>query len=372
MNQVFKINPVKINPVHTFAKKNYQGLICLDPFMGVSINLNGDVGLCSCIYWHPTIVGNILENTLEEILHSELAHKIRNSIRQGTYEYCDESRCGIIINDRLTPLELIDRTDRHNNLPSTYERVTQADVVDMPRYFYIAGDQICNLSCPSCRTSVITEDDERKTVHAQVMETLNQQAFGGSDPRPITVYVSSSGELFASPLTLNFLENFPLDRYPRTEFNFQSNGLLFKKRWHRIEHLQHNIFNVAITADSSRPDVYAKLRRGGKLEDLKESLEFVATLREKLNFKLSLRIIVQKDNADEIEEFFDFAAQYNVTDVEYQRIAFWQQAFDKYDEFVEVDVLEPSHRMYQSTVDALRRVKNKHGDRVVFYHFNLP
>lgn len=358
-------------PEEIFATKNLAGQICLDPFMGISIDLNGDIRLCSCSHWQPTIVGNILDNTLEEILHNNRSHQIRNSIRNGTYKYCNENRCGIINNQRLTPLEFIDKNDGFGTLPSTYDRVTRSDVVDMPRYFYIAGDRICNLSCPSCRTKVITEDDEKKTIHGRVIGLLNQQVFNGSDPRPITVYVSSTGELFASPLILNFLETFPLERYPRTEFNFQTNGLLFKKRWHRLQHLENNLFNVAVTADSCRPRVYEKLRRGGNFDDLEENLRFISKLKSKLNFKFSIRMVVQQDNHDEISDFFHWAQQFDVTDVEFLRIAHWWNVFPTEDDFHKVDVLNPKHANYQVTVESLRKLKEAYGDQVVLYHFNL-
>lgn len=362
-----KILPIA--QVRTFGKKHYPGMICLDPFMGVSIRSTGEVGLCSCRYWHPTVIGNIQDYTIQDLLNSDIAHRVRQSIRDGTYEYCDQNRCGVIINNRLTPLDQIDRTDGVQGKPSTWDRVMQPEIVDIPRYIYIEGDHICNLSCPSCRTQVINENDTTQQAYSQVMKSLKKNLLNGSDDRPITIYVSSGGDMFASPMIMEFLEDFPLDRYPKVEFNFQTNGLLFQRRWSRIQHLEKNIFNVAITVDSQDPDTYARLRRGGKFSDICKNLEFVAELKKKLGFHFSIRMIVQQDNADEIEKFYEFGQQYGVDDVEYMRIGDWKTYSTN--EFQAIDVLDPAHSRSAEIIERFRKLKNQHGKSIVFYHFSI-
>lgn len=353
----------------TFPKKDYKGKICLDPFMSISIDLAGNVGLCSCGFWQPTKIGNIKNNSIDEMLQSELAQRIRDSIRNSTYEYCDDSRCGLIINNQLTTVDMLDKTDSYNNSPSTYDRVMDTSVIARPRYFYIAGDIICNLSCPSCRTRVIAETPEQREGRTSVMSLLNQQVFNGEDPRPIVVYLGAGGDMFASPLVLDFLKTFPLDRYPKTEFHFQTNGLLFKKRWDRINHLRNNIVNVAITIDSHLPDVYAKLRRGGNMADIIENLNFIRELKQELDFKFSIRMVVQKDNYTEVKDFYDFVQQFDVTNVEFMRILNWGTYTPQ--EFAEIDVLDPKHVDYETAIFKFRELKMLHDDRVILYHFNI-
>lgn len=352
-----------------FKEKNLQNTYCLDPFMGVSISPAGDVSLCSCQMWHPTTIGNLKDSSLNEMLASDLAHKIRNSIRNGSYEYCDESRCALMNNNLLLSADELDRSDSTAKCPSTFDLVMDPSLIPTPRYIYISGDFTCNLSCPSCRRFVITESDETKAGRTQVIDLLNQQVFNQSDERPITVYLSSSGEVFASPMLLNFLKNFPLERYPRVEFNLQTNGLLLKKRWHRIQHLSKNIFNIAVTADSHRPDTYRKLRRGGELATLIESLEFIKQLRENLNFKFTIRMVVQRDNIDEVEDFYHWARGFGVDAVELMRILDWKTYSPT--EFASLDVLDPNHPLYSHARQKIADLKSKYGDNIVLYHFNV-
>jgi MoaA/NifB/PqqE/SkfB family radical SAM enzyme len=341
----------------------------MDPFTTANVDLYGDVRLCSCSVWMPTTVGNIKENTIEEILNSELASDIRQSIRNGTYEYCNESTCGIINNNRLLEEKDIVRDDGNDNAKSTYDRVFDTEVVEPPRQITLSGDLICNLSCPSCRSSVITETDEEKHDRAGIISNINKNLFSGKDDRWVTIYLSLGGELFASPLMLDFIKDFPVDRYPKAEFKIQSNGLLIKKRWDRIKHLEKNIFNITITADSQDSDTYKKLRRGGQFSTLVENLEFLAQLKKELGFQLVLRMVLQKDNASEIEQFFNFAMKYEADSVEYQ---FLQNRGTFSDvEFRELNVLNPEHELHNQIVEDLRRLKSKYQSKVVIYHGSI-
>lgn len=351
---------IPIQKIHKYKTKQLQGFMCPDPFNGISISSNGDIGMCSCAMWQPTVIGNILDNTLEEMLSSNLAQDIRQSIRNGTYEYCDETNCGIIINNKLL---------HESEISGDYLRqYKDATAVDFPRYFYIAGDKICNLSCPSCRNNVITLDDYAQTKNKNVMELLNQQVFSGNSSEVVSIYVSSEGEMLASPLTLKFLEEFPLDRYPRAEFWFQSNGLLFKNRWDRIKHLANNIFKLSITTDSQEKTTYEKLRRGGKFEDQIKNLDFITELRKTYDFQLSLRMVVQAENMHEIEDFYDFAMKYNCTEVDYMRIQDWSTYPPE--EFNSIDVLNPSNKSYPDIIQRFKKLKTQYKN-IIFYHFNV-
>ena len=79
-----------------FPIKQFQGQYCLSPFVMIEVTLNGDVRMCGCGDWMPITIGNLTQNTLKEILSSYLAQKIRQSIIDGSYVYCNEKLCGVI------------------------------------------------------------------------------------------------------------------------------------------------------------------------------------------------------------------------------------------------------------------------------------
>ena len=68
---------------NTFKDKLY----CTSPFNSLFIKPNGDVSSCCAgtIPW-----GNIKDNTIEEIIHSETAIKLRNNVLNGIEDsYCN-------------------------------------------------------------------------------------------------------------------------------------------------------------------------------------------------------------------------------------------------------------------------------------------
>ena len=78
--------------IKTFPTKQFQGKYCLSPFVMIEVSINGDVRMCGCSGWMPATIGNLKKTTLKEMLHSDLAQKIRQSIIEGMYQAFYEKR----------------------------------------------------------------------------------------------------------------------------------------------------------------------------------------------------------------------------------------------------------------------------------------
>jgi MoaA/NifB/PqqE/SkfB family radical SAM enzyme len=340
-----KIIDIQTTSVKFFPKKN-STQYCIEPYETISIDGNGRVYMCGCSGWLPTSVGNLFTNSIEDILNSELAHKIRNSIKTGSYIYCDGSKCGLLNNDQLL---------EYSNLTPFRKQMVDTGAYSVKSY-YISGDRTCNLSCPSCRREVVNLSDEQKQSNANYLLKLLpaiENSFANTDRRT-SVQLSTSGEFLASPLLLEFLEKFPVN--DNVEFWFQSNGLLFLKRWDRIKHLRHNIRNITITADSCVPDVYEQLRRGGKFGDLVNNLKFIQELKAEFGFRFYLRMVVQKANCGELHEFYAWAKTFDVDVVDYTKMHNWVMTTEEYRD---ANVLDAGHPLYADTVATLRELKTR-------------
>jgi MoaA/NifB/PqqE/SkfB family radical SAM enzyme len=353
-----------INQLITFPEKNYHNKVCLTPFDTIQIGPTGNVSLCGCSGWMPSIIGNILNNTLDEILNSSAAKKIRQSIRDGSYRYCNEKTCGVIANNQLIDLQTLTPDEW---MPG-WELFNNDAVEKFPTQYFIAGDLTCNLSCPSCRTKIIKNSEFITNKNNQLLDVFNKNIFNKKSDKHINITLSTSGEVFASSLLLSFLINFPLENYPNVNFRIQTNGLLLKNRWDKINKIANNITQIAVTADSSIPSVYEKLRRGGKFEDLEENLKFIANLKRTFQIDFKLRMVVQKDNYDEIEKFYHWGKAFGANGIEYTGIKNWHTYTP--DDFKEIDVLNKSHPLYDKTTEQLSKLKETYSD-VVFFGFNL-
>ena len=340
-------------PLKIYGDKDLSGKICTIPFNTVAISIEGDVRICMCTDWMLSTVGNIYENSLQDILVNARSTTIRQSIVDGNFRYCDETRCGVLLNSDAGLITVTQEDQLLKNLldPANFT---------IPSEIWISGDMTCNLSCPSCRKRIIRETEAQQQQNQELLDNLVQNIFPGSSDKEITLYMSATAEVFASSLLLGLLEKLPIDRYPNIRLSLQTNGLLAERRWSRIQHLEKNIHRITVTIDSCTKQNYELLRRGGKFEDMESSLEFFSKKKRELGFQYYIRSVTQKTNCNEIEQFYDYCKQHDADRVEYCKLANWGTFTEQ--EFLEHDVLDNTHQQYQSTIDTFNRLKEKYND----------
>jgi MoaA/NifB/PqqE/SkfB family radical SAM enzyme len=292
----------------------------------------------------PTVIGNIFKSPITEILSGNVAKTLRQSIIDGSYEYCNENACGIIRHNQLN--------DRDALPPKVSWQIKDSSRFVTPYEIVLAGDKTCNLSCPSCRTSVFKSNDEFKEKQEQLGELLRKNLFSQPTDDAISLTVSTTGEVFASPLLLRFVSSIDVNSFPNLELTLQTNGLLAPEFWHKLGNMQHKVKKTTVTVDASRPETYEKLRRGGAWKDIVFALNWFKNKKSETGMKLNTRIVVQVDNINQLDEFYHFSKQFDVDVVEYCRIGDW----GKMTNFHEVDALDINHPRYHEAKQALDQV----------------
>lgn len=338
---------MKVVPINkTFSDKNYKGKICLSPYKSLSIDLNGDAYLCMCQVWGNQYIGNILTDKLQNLLSSTTAQTIRQSILDGNYRYCNELACGVLQSNSLTDFEMLSAQDQQLvSDPQTYE---------MPSDIFLSLDRTCNLSCPSCRTSIIKHSQDQLDTQLKIGKILYENLFSVPTNKIITLRLSSSGEVFASQMLLKFLQLLNLKDFPNLRLYIQTNGLLAPSKWKHIEHLEKNIDNVTVTIDAAESATYEKLRRGGTWNDILAAMKFLQIKKQTLNFELATRLVAQLDNYKQLKDFYTFSKQFDTNLVEYVRLTNWN-TFSK-EEFARLDVFNAKHPNYKDACEILDQV----------------
>ncbi len=273
-----------------------------------------------------------------------MAQTIRQSIIDGSYDYCNEKQCGIIRHNQLN--------DRDNLPPKVHWQIEDSNRFITPYEIVLAGDITCNLSCPSCRTSVIKSNDEFKEKQEQLGDIMRKHLFSKPTNDKINLTVSTSGEVFASPMLLRFISNINANDFPNLTLTLQTNGLLAPKFWHKLNNMQNKVNKTTVTVDAARPETYKKLRRGGAWKDIVAALSWFKNKKHETGMKFHTRIVVQRDNIDQLDEFYHFSKQFDVDIVEYGRIGDWHTM----DNFHEIDVLDSSHPKYREARQAMDQV----------------
>lgn len=331
-----------------FPVKQFQGKVCLSPFVMIEVTLDGSVRMCGCAAWLPTVVGNLKENTLTSILASAKAQEIRQSIIDGTFRYCNEKLCGVIASNALNDLD---------NVPLNVKSLLDdASKFDMPHHISFQGDRTCNLSCPSCRTGIIKTSEEQREQQAQIGKLISKNLFSEPTDQRIVLEVSGTGELFASDLLMSFVNSVDKIKFPNFKLHIGTNGLLCPERWHRILNIESFVEKITVSIDAAQQTTYERLRRGGRWDDILDAMRFLQDKKHSLGIKLHTRMIVQQQNYKEIKEFYDLCQTFDVDVVEYSRITNWGTWTSH--EFKSHDVFNQSHPEFALAQNTINSVKH--------------
>ncbi len=250
------------------------------------INAEGDVRVCG---WNRNnIIGNLLKQSMPEIMHSGEAEKIREMLSVGNFSYCDIDNCPYLANDRMEDITIdID------------------EIPDYPTELYLGYEGVCNYNCTCC-TSYQHIDATRKNDYSKNYDLLELRI---KEMLPYVHCISANGrgELFASKRILRLLQTWePVTPAEKLSVKLETNGSMFdEEHWKQIENLGKYNLSVYITVMSFHERIYQHLS-GTKLPITKivKNLKFVKKLREEgvINY-LELATVLQEENFREMPEF---------------------------------------------------------------------
>ena len=259
-----------------------------------------------------TSAGNLKRNSLEKIWNSESAVKIRESIFDGSYRFCNEKECEFLQDHKLRKKEEFGG--------KFYQDIIKRQLTQLetgPRTIEISYDKSCNLSCPYCRQ----ESFECKGSELARLKSIQAKVFkdGLKDARRLMI--SGCGDPLASTLHRNFLQNIDRDRFPDVRIKLQTNALLLTPgMWARIKNSHYAIDWVSISIDAATEETYKRNRRGS-FHKLLRNMEFVSGLRKKNRIEtFNINFVVQANNFREMKQFIELGKRYGCDYVVFQRI----------------------------------------------------
>ena len=315
--------------------------VCPLPFERFEIGPSGDVLVC-CGHWLPTSIGNFLKDPIDGILNSAKAQKIRESMVDGSYKYCNHLDCGHMVRETLPLPEELQR-------PATRRAVAEGNYrMDGIEFLTFGFDQTCNLSCPSCRTHRIVEKVSASIEKARAVE----EKLVGLLPTVRVLHINPAGELLASKPSRKLLELIDDDRCPNLVLDIISNGTLFtEQEWNKFPGIHKKVRQLRISIDAARKETFEKLRRLGHYEPFIENMRFVSRLRAagtipQLNFSFTYQL----DNFREMVEFVDFCASMNCNFAIFERL---QNIAFSQDEYRRKAVHHPDHPLHAEFLDVV-------------------
>jgi pyruvate-formate lyase-activating enzyme len=326
-------------------------LFCSKPFQWFEVSgwyrPKGDVFLC-CPTWLERPIGNIQSQTVEQIWNGKPAQEIRRSILDGTFEFCNRSRCPFLqtVSGPVQPVaDVVDE-----RLKDVIEKkVTKLPYG--PREINCTYDKSCNLSCPSCRTELIVETEHKDEILA-IQDKLKDQAFKDVE----MLYITGSGDPFGSPFFYRLLRTLRRADVPRLRrLHLHTNAQLWTPRaWAGIsDDVRPLIRSAEISIDAARAETYAVNRRRGNFERLLENLEFVSVLRRDGPLAdVTISMVVQENNFPEMPEFVRLGKRLRFDTVYFSRLVNWGTFSDA--EYRKRAVHQPPHPRYAELVELLQ------------------
>ena len=269
---------------------NKKDFVCWNPFTYMEIHENGLATMC-CPAW---ISETFDAYNLKEEWGSEKAWAVRNSIKDGSYKYCNEKFCPVLTAIREGRADYVEQVT-----PETFNWTE--DKLPPMKHVKFCFDTTCNLYCKTCREQRIVYTGKKREEVDSMMARIERD-FG--DQLEL-IDVSGSGEVFFSKTFRDWLLNFDPEKYPKLQnIHIHTNGIMWTESfWERVTLAKPFVHSAEVSIDGACKETYEKIRRGGTWERLVKNLEYIATLPLET---ITCSFVVQRDNYREIEAFYEF------------------------------------------------------------------
>lgn len=318
-----------------------RGRFCHMPFEKLALDTDG-AHLC-CSAYLPVVVGDPNTQTLEEIWNSKTAIEVRRSIIDGDFKYCLD-RCPAIQENTLLPASQVPAEVYR---PAVAART--APLASGPRHLAVLYDRTCNLSCPSCRTTVLSATPREREEFKLILERVVRPALPS-----LKVLEFAGGEVLASATLRSVIDAIDREKCPDLRLTLVTNGTLFDaKAWDRLSNVHGIVRSVYVSLDASSRATFEELRRGGAWEETLANVEFISSLRRQGEIEeLAILFVVQARNFREMADFVRLGQRLGC-----DRILFHELVnFATYSptEFRARSVVSPGHPLHPQLLAALQ------------------
>lgn len=239
---------------------------------------DGKVRMCG---WSNFFIGNLIENTIEEIWNGELAQKFRESMLDGSYRYCNHAKCPYCANEQLE------------------EMMVDYVVPDLPKFCSLSYQLQCNYVCKFCRTEHYSPCKSERDNYVKIENEIEKML-----PSLETFSSNGAGEFFCSDSIIKLIETKKLN--PKSRIFIETNGSLFNKsNWNKIEKLGKHYLEVAVTVHSFNENTYQYLSGTNlPVKQVMDNLAYISELRKSGTInKLEIAVVVCERNFREMPDF---------------------------------------------------------------------
>lgn len=305
--------------------------VCRQPFTAIEINGDGDVYTCcpSFINFHK--LGNIWENSLEEIWYSEFAKDFRKRILNNDYSLCNMDIC-------------------RQYQPRNAENFS-VENPSLPKYITLSYDKECNLNCITCRDAKYKNTKEQTNLYNEKIDSILLPLLGNAE----ILALSGSGEAFYSKHSRLLIKKISTIN-KKLLFNINTNGILFTKSNCKKLGIYGRINEVFVSLPALSKNIYNQIMIGSNLDVVKKHILWMAEEQHKTGAikKVTINTVISKLNYMEIPSLIEFAKNLDIY-ITLSPYCDWGTKLSKNYKFL--SVWEKDNEDYQIFSNILKSVK---------------
>lgn len=278
------------------------------------------------------ILGNLRDHTMSEVFNSEAAKRFRQTLIDGTYDYCNEENCPYMANNILE------------------SQIIELD--EMPEYpeeLFLAYDRRCNYQCTCCISKC---NDKMDPAVQEKIENEIRAAL----PYAKKISANGLGEFFVSDSMMQLVSEWNPENMEDIQFELETNGSLFNEEsWKKIQNVEKANFRVFVTVHSFEEAAYQYLSGTKlKIDRVVGNLKFIKKLREeeKINY-LEIAIVMQERNFRTLPDFIERCLNEFGADRVRVRRFLPEKAMDENIEWF-FDVRNPLHPYHQEYLEIMK------------------
>lgn len=317
-------------------------LICAEPFEKIETDYDGSVYFCCAHHAYSKVntdncfsIGNIFENSFEEIWNSEKAIEIRTKILNNDYSLCANCNC----------IGLHNHNEHFKEQSYLYQPVMEQSPIGVK----LSHDEECNVNCIFCRNEIQRNSEEKMKKYDKLIDSLFIPLL--KDTQFINPNIS--GDVFASRHSRKLVKAI-IEKYPNIKFEILTNGVLATNNMLNELNLLEGgkIRNLAISIHAVTKETYNKIVRNGNYDMLMKNIENITELRNKgLIRGLTFNFVVNSYNYKELADFARFAMDHNAY------VCFWEIRDYKSElstHYKELAVHLPEHPEHNKLIEVLQ------------------
>lgn len=322
---------------------------CPRPFEEIEISNTGEVYTC-CPNWNNFYsIGNIYENTFEEIWNSDKAKDLRQRILNKDYSLCSEGGCAYL---------------KQNFFDSPFETDCKPEMEEYPKVVKFCYDYECNIACKICREKI-------KRLPDKDLEILNSKIDSFFMPflqSAKILIINAYGDPFGSRHSRLVIKK-AAEKYPDLKFDFHTNGILCNEtNFKALNITPDKISKIRISIHAASAKMYGKIVPTGEklFPEIIKNLKYLKELRKEHDFPVYVHFVVMSTNYKEIPQFIDLAEKYNASP------RFWEYRTENcaYDNPENLFVVRQEHKEHKNLLNVLKNkkvIENKQFFSPVFF-----